>query len=195
MLGEHGLWLKDVLLENAARVPLIMAGGNLPKGKIVKTPTMHADLIATLVDLAGAKTGPELRGHSLFSGSHPGIAYSESHSEGTCTGSFIIRKGDWKYFYITGDAPLLFNLKDDPGEVHNLAGVAEHSEIKRELHAHLTSLVNPDAVTWRAFAKQEQVLKATVARMKPEEFYDQMESRLGSLQARVQTRKMYGWRA
>src|SRR5262249_51655399 len=30
MLGEHGLWLKNVLLEGAAHVPLILAGPSLP---------------------------------------------------------------------------------------------------------------------------------------------------------------------
>jgi choline-sulfatase len=192
MLGEHGLWLKNVLLEGAARVPLIIAGGGLPKGKIVETPVMHADLIATLVDLAGAKKGPELRGQSLLGDRHPEIVYAESHSEGNCTGSFIIRKGDWKYFYFTGDTPLLFNLKNDPGELQNLAGAAEHAGIQKELHAHLKSLVDPDAITWRAFARQDEVLKALVARMTPEQFYGTLKGRLGPTQAHVQTHKFYG---
>ena len=34
----------------------------------------------------------------------------------------MIRKGDWKYIYFAGDQPLLFNLKNDPGELRNLAG-------------------------------------------------------------------------
>ncbi|MGH9663696.1 MAG: sulfatase-like hydrolase/transferase [Bryobacteraceae bacterium] len=192
MLGEHGLWLKNVLLEGAARVPLILAGASLPKGKIVETPVMHADLIATLIDLAGAKKGPELRGQSLLGDRRSGIVYAESHSEGNCTGSFIIRKGEWKYFYFTGDAPLLFNLKDDAGEMRNLAGVAAHTGIRRELHAHLTSLLDPDAVTWRAFSKQDEVLKAMVARLSPDQFYGELKGRLGPTQARVQTHRLYG---
>ena len=55
MLGEHGLWLKNVLLENAARVPLVMAGAGLPKGKTVETAVSHVDLVATMIELAGAK--------------------------------------------------------------------------------------------------------------------------------------------
>lgn len=195
MLGDHGLWLKNVLLEGAARVPMILAGDGLPKGKIVESPVMHADLVATLLDLAGAKTGPELRGQSLLGGHLPEAIYAESHSEGNCTGSFMIRKGDWKYFYFTGDKPLLFNLKDDPGEFHNLAGSAEHREIERELHQRLTSLVDPEAITWRAFAKQSEVLNAMVARMSPEQFYGELKSRLGTAQARVQTHRLYNRRA
>jgi choline-sulfatase len=33
MLGTHGLWLKNVLLEGAAHVPLLLAGAGLPLGK------------------------------------------------------------------------------------------------------------------------------------------------------------------
>lgn len=191
MLGEHGLWLKNVLLENAARVPLIMAGAGLPKGKIVDTPASHVDMVATMLAVAGisAPRGA-LRGHSLLGNDHPGYTFSESHSEGNCTGSFMIRKGDWKYIYFTGDEPLLFHLKDDPGEFHNLAKTAK--DVRQELHGILTSLVeDPDAVTDRAFAEQERVLNAMVRRMKPEEFYKDIVGRLGPAQAHVITRKYY----
>jgi len=197
MLGENGLWLKNVLLEGAARVPLLMAGAGLPKGKAVETPVSHVDMVATMLDLAGATPARKLRGHSLAplahgrTGSHPGFAFSESHSEGNCTGSFIIRKGDWKYFHFTGDEPLLFNLKEDPGELNNLAGRRETAAIQKELHAHLTSLVDPDAVTERAFAEQERRLQAMVRRMAPEEFYKEIVGRLGPAQARVLTNQHY----
>ena len=122
MLGEHGLWLKNTLLENAARVPLIFSGPGMPKGKSISTPVSHVDMVATMMEIGGAAT-TGLRGHALGpmargeSSSHPGFAYSESHSEGNCTGSFMIRKGDWKYLYFTGGEALLFNMKDDPGEL------------------------------------------------------------------------------
>ncbi|MFB3825182.1 MAG: sulfatase-like hydrolase/transferase [Bryobacteraceae bacterium] len=192
MLGEHGLWLKNVLLENAARVPLIMAGPGLPKGRIVDTPVSHVDMVATILDIAGAAPrNANLRGRSLANGAaaHPGFAFSESHSEGNCTGSFMIRKGDWKYIYFTGDDPLLFNLKDDPGEFHNLAGKAQ--DVRKELHGILTSQLDPDAVTERAFAEQERVLDNMVRTMKPDEFYEEIVGRLGPAQARILTNRHY----
>jgi choline-sulfatase len=197
MGGDHGLWLKNVLLENAARVPILVAGAGLPRGRTVETAVSHADLVATMVELAGAKPTQPLRGHSLLplargeGGAHPGFAYAESHSEGNCTGSFLIRKGDWKYIYFTGDDPLLFNLKHDPGEFNNLAGKPAAAAIQKELHAHLTSLVDPDAVTERAFAEQERRLQAMVRSMGRERFYGELVGRLGKAQARALTARHY----
>ncbi len=197
MGGDHGLWLKNVLLENAARVPLMMAGAGLPKGAVVETAVSHTDLVATMVEMAGARATAPLRGQSLIplargqAGSHPGFAYCESHSEGNCTGSFAIRKGDWKYIYFTGDEPLLFNLKDDPGEFVNLAGKPATAPVQRELHAHLTSLVDPDKVTDRAFAEQERRLNGLVKKLSRDQMYKQLVGRLGSAQARALTNRLY----
>jgi choline-sulfatase len=201
MGGEHGLWLKNVLLEPAARVPLIMAGPGLPKGKVVDAPVSHVDMVATMLDIAGAQRPKELRGQSLVPlangkpGAGPAFAFSESHSEGNVTGSFMIRKGDWKYLYFAGDEPLLFNLKDDPGEFRNLAGEKSAAAIQKELHGILTGLLDPDAVSDRAFREQERVLNQMVARMKPEEFYDEIVGRLGDAQAHVLTRRYYRGRS
>ncbi|MBI4908367.1 MAG: sulfatase-like hydrolase/transferase [Acidobacteria bacterium] len=196
MLGDHGLWLKNVLLEGAARVPLIMAGPGIPKGLSFDTPVMHADMVATMLDLAGASRANGLRGHSLLPlmnnrGAHPGIAYSESHSEGNGTGSFLIRKGDWKYIYFTGEEPLLFDLKNDPGELNNLAADKRQTAIRKELHSALTALVDPDAVTEAAFRRQGEVLRKIVSESKRDEFYDSLVGRLGAMQARVLTNLHY----
>jgi choline-sulfatase len=190
MLGEHGLWLKNVLLEGSAHVPLILAGPGLPRGKAEETPVSHVDLVATLMEAAGASRDG-LRGHSLLRSGHPGFAYSESHSEGNATGSFLIRQGDWKYVYFTGDEPLLFHLKEDPGEFHNLAGRPEHAARRREMHRLLASLVDPDAVTEAAFRRQEEVLRGIVRSSTREQFYKRMVGRLGALQARVLTNQWY----
>jgi choline-sulfatase len=191
MLGDHGLWLKNVLLENAARVPLILAGAGLPQGKVVETPVSHVDMVATMLDMAGAKTPPKARGISLAGSKLPGFTYSESHSESNCTGSFMLRKGDWKYLYFTGDVPLLFNLRQDPGELRNLAGKKETAAIQKELHQQLTSLVEPDAITRRAFDAQQRVLLNMVKNMKREEFYEEIRGRLGGAQAWVETNRYY----
>jgi choline-sulfatase len=197
MLGANGLWLKNVLLENAARVPLILAGAGLPKGRAVDTPVSHMDLVATILDVAGVAAPANARGTSLVglangkASPHHDFTYSESHSESNCTGSFMIRKGEWKYLYFTGDLPLLFNLKTDPEEHVNLAGRKDTAAIQKELHGHLTSLVDPDAVTRRAFAAQERVLMKLVKEMKREEFYEEIVGRLGTAQAWMIANRYY----
>ncbi len=59
------------------------------------------------------------------------------------------------------------------------------------MHGLLTSQVDPDAVTDRAFVEQERVLKARMSRMKPDEFFEDLEGRLGSAQAKALTLHHY----
>jgi choline-sulfatase len=198
MLGENGLWFKNVLLENAARVPLIMAGAGLPRGRTVDTPVMHVDMVATMLELAGLTHDPKLRGHSLTGlahsrpGAHPGIAYSESHSEGNCTGSFMIRKANWKYIYATGYEPILFDLQRDPRELQNLAETRDTAAIRQELHAELLRMIpDPDAVTEKAFAAQQALLDKMIRSYTRQEFYEELRSRLGAGQARILASQLY----
>jgi choline-sulfatase len=190
-LGDHGLWYKNNLLDPAARVPLVMAGGGLPRGKTVHTPVAHVDVIATMLEMAGAEGVAELRGHSLLPllrgepGDHPGFAYSESHSEGNATGSFLIRKGDWKYIHCTWYGDLLFNLAEDPGEFRNRIDEPGAQGARREMEEILRSQVDPEEVTRRGFAAQERML-ADFARQKSEtELAGMFEGRMGKGLARV----------
>jgi len=198
MHGDHGLWLKRALYEGAARVPIIMAGAGLPEGKVIDTPVSDVDLTATLLDLGGVPRPAGLRGRSLLplimgdSNAAPSHVYCECHTEGNCTGSFMIRKGDWKYLYFSfyGNN-LLFNLRDDPGEMNNLSGRPESASIEQELHETLTSLVDPDAVTLRAFEKQDQVLAAMLRENDAHSFYENLGGRLGQGQAALLAQKYY----
>lgn len=198
MLGTHGLWQKDVLFEGAAHVPLVMAGAGLPQGRIIDTPVSHLDLVATMLDAAGIIIPHGLRGHSLLpmlrreGADYPQYVYAESHGSGKCTGSFMIRKEEWKYIYFSwyGDN-LLFNLKEDPEELNNLAGRPEFAAIGRELQGALTSLVDPDAVTEQGFERQEHMLRAMAQKESPEQFGDTLTSRLGRGQAIALTKKHF----
>jgi hypothetical protein len=104
----------------------------------------------------------------------------------------MIRKAEWKYIHFSYyNKNLLFNLRDDPGEMHDLAGAAETASIERELHDTLTSMVDPGAVTTRAFERQEQVLAGVIRDNNPDDFRRILESRLGQGQAAVLTQKHY----
>ena len=197
-LGEHGLWLKNNLYDVAARVPLVIAGPGLPQGVSVDTPVAHADLVRTFLEWGGAKIHAKLRGHSLVPlihatvGHHPGWAYSESHSEGNYTGSFMIRKGDWKYIHFTWHDGLLFNLADDPGELENRINDPGAQPVLKELQAILLSQVDPVEVTERAFAVQRKRLDRMARELTPDQMLDQLRGRLGEGQAVALLNAYYG---
>ena len=196
MLGEHGLWYKNNLYEEAAHIPLVVAGAGLPQGQTVDQPVAHVDLVRTLLEWAGAETPPALRGHSLDvllqngeAGDHPGYAYTESHSEGNCTGSFMVRKGDWKYIHFTWHEDRLFNLSEDPMEFTNRIDDPSTKGVREELEEILHSEVDPEEVTLRAFRVQEEMLRE-IARQRGEEgLFNTLKGRLGTGQARMLANK------
>ena len=65
-LGDHGgLWAKLSAFDNATRVPLIFAGGNISKGKVVKTPVELIDIYPSLLEICGFEKKNDLDGVSL----------------------------------------------------------------------------------------------------------------------------------
>jgi choline-sulfatase len=150
----------------------------------------HVDLFPTLAALCGGTAPSGLRGYSLMPllegkmGDHPGYAYSELHAEGTCTGSFMIRRGKWKYIHYTYYASLLFNMETDPGEMKDLIETDEGKRVSKDLHQILISLVDPTAVTERAFSVQENKLHDLCAHNTLDELLaNGFEKRLGRGQA------------
>jgi choline-sulfatase len=197
-LGDHGLWFKNNLFEGAARVPLVMAGPGIRAGQVIDTPVAHVDLIRTLLDWGGAKPHPKLRGHSLRPllrgepGDHPGWAYSESHSEGNLTGSFLVRKGDWKYLHFTWFDGLLFNLAEDPGELVNRIHDPAAAGVLKDLQAILASQVDPVEVTERGFRTQRKRMDRLAAASSEAQMVEQFRGRLGDGQALVLLGAYYG---
>lgn len=188
-LGEHGLWLKNNLFDGAARVPLVVAGAGVPAGLVVDTTIGHADLVRTMLEWGEAALHPKLRGHSLQpllrggQSDHPGWAYAESHSEGNCTGSFMIRKGDWKYIHFTWFDGLLFNLAEDPGEFVNRIADPAAAKVLHELQGILNSQVIPLEVTERAFRTQRKRFDTLAAGLGETRTVEEFRGRLGQGQA------------
>ncbi len=197
-MGEHGLFFHNSLYEEAIHVPMLIAGPGIPSGLTIDTPVGHVDLISTLLDMADAKPESKLRGRSLLplmngnNQASPEFVYAENHSEGNCTGSFMIRKGPWKYIHFTWYDDLLFNLAQDPREMNNLANEPGAQTVKKELKAILDSQVDTESLTLKAFKRQEQILNDLVDRMSEDELYQLFEFRLGPGQARAMAAKYKG---
>ena len=147
-LGEHeerghAVFIYDVTL----KVPLIFSyPGFIPQGKTVEEEARLIDVMPTILDILGIKKNKEIQGLSLENlingkqktGNLP--AYSESlYAKFHFNWSSLqaIRTKDWKY--IKSTEPELYNLKDDPKELNNLA--SSRKDIARDLDKQLESFL------------------------------------------------------
>ncbi len=160
MCGVHGLFGKCCLYESAIGVPLIMAGPDVPSGRVVKQITSHVDLFPTVLESAGvplAAMDRDLPGISLWpaiaDAEEERVGFAEFHAAGSKSGMFMLRDGDWKLIYYVGMAPQLFDLKQDPEERHDLG--AGHPKA-RLLEARLREICDPEAVDIQAKADQRK---------------------------------------
>lgn len=127
---EHGRMLHSQVYEESLRVPLIvkLPGESSPAG-IVDTPVGLEDLLPTVLDLIGAPSaGESLDGRSLVPllRDAADAAVRPLLSQDKLTRSvFGLRQGNWKLVsdLHSGDRKL-FDLRADPGELHNLASGA-----------------------------------------------------------------------
>ena len=165
--GARGFWGKSNHYEEASGVPLIVAGADIPKGKTSHTPATLVDFFPTIVDAAGAanETSSDLPGTSLIDLANAAddparIAFSEYHAANSPSGSFMIRKGKYKYIHYVGFESELFDLEADPEEVTNLAGNADYRDTVREYDAMLRNIVDPEDVDRRANAAQKALVEA-----------------------------------
>ncbi len=134
---------KGWMYEGGLRVPLIVkAPGVTRAGGVCGRPATSTDLFPTLLELAGLPAQPErhVDGVSLVStlkGGAPerGPLYWHFPHYGNQGGQpgGAIREGDWKLIEWYEDGRLeLFNLREDPGEQHNLAEA--HPDRVKRLH-------------------------------------------------------------
>jgi choline-sulfatase len=69
-------------------------------------------------------------------------------------------KSSMYYVYYVGYPPQLFDLRDDPDELHDLAAQAQHADRLRAFEQRLRMIVDPEEVDRRAKADQRQRIAA-----------------------------------
>ena len=135
MRGEHGLWDKFVFYESSAGVPFVVHAPDVTKaGAVCEAPVSQVALVPTLLDLCGIPVPSGLDEPSLVpflrdpNRKQNRPVYSE-FSMGGQAEKYMVRSGDWKYCYYMGDTPELYNLREDPKEMKNLARDSGHREV------------------------------------------------------------------
>lgn len=139
-LGEHGLAGKWFMHEESIRVPLVVSGPGVQRGRFVDAMTLNVDLAPTLLDLAGVSPPDTMQGVSLgawLRGAAPDRWRTEWFYEhwvranGWIPPSEGIRTTRWKYILYPEEKPAfeeLYDLSADPMEENNLASLSPHAE-------------------------------------------------------------------
>lgn len=129
-LNDHGEPTHSYFVYNSTmRVPLILwAPGRIEGGKRISALARTIDILPTSLELLSIDVPDDIDGQSLLpmiegsEGTDTRPAYGEA-TRFAATFSLptlrYLRKGDWKYIHKTN--PELYNLKEDPDELVNLA--------------------------------------------------------------------------
>ncbi len=168
MARAHGIWEKITLYEDSVKVPMVMSGPQLPKGKETDYPVSLLDVYQTINDALGIAAFNGARGNSMLRmvedkkrlyKDRP--IFMESHANGRIAASFAVRKNNWKLIEYIGYDPLFFNLANDPNEMENLASLAQKdNEIlnkMRELKDIIHTVCSPEEVDHKARKDQKNL--------------------------------------
>jgi choline-sulfatase len=166
-LGARGVWGKSNLYEESAGIPLIVAGPDVPEGKVCWTPVSLVDGYPSILECLGVTPDPEdtgRPGRSLFQTlscpDDPGRwVFSEYHAAGAKTAAYMLRRGRFKYIHYVDFPPELFDLEADPEELHDLAPDAAHQGAVREFEALLRGILDPEETDRRAKRDQAALVE------------------------------------
>lgn len=166
--GTRGMWGKSVHYEESGGIPLILTGEGVPEGKVCNTPVTLVDAYPSILDAVGlpAADASETRpGRSWFdlavaSDDPERLAFSEYHAAGSPSGSFMVRKGRYKYIHYVGYAPELFDLTADPEELTDLAQDAAYADVVQTCERALRAMITPEDADRQAKAAQRALVES-----------------------------------
>jgi arylsulfatase A-like enzyme len=135
-VGHHGLIGKQNMFEHSVKPPLILYGPGLPAGKRIEAPVYLQDIMPTTLELAGVPKPAHVQFKSLL----PLIRGETQKNYDAIYGAYktdlqrMVRKGDYKLIYYPKiKKTLLFNLENDPDEMHDLAADPNYAPKIKEL--------------------------------------------------------------
>ena len=154
-MGEHGWFDKRFMYEESLNTPLVM---RLPKGYGLEAKgdiaemVQNIDYAPTFLDLAGAPVPEDMDGVSLLPllrGEHPKnwrksiyYHYYEYPAEHSVKRHYGVRTERYKliHFYNDIDCWELYDLQQDPQELHNIYGQPGTQKIEKQLRKELQKL-------------------------------------------------------
>jgi arylsulfatase A-like enzyme len=128
-IGSHGLFGKQNLYDHSMHSPLVIAGPGVPKGRKQDALCYLLDIFPTLGALTGVNGPPESEGQSLAPVLEGHVAsVRDSIFTAYATGQRAIRDNRWKLIvYPKINKRQLFDLANDPDEIHDLGAEGKYA--------------------------------------------------------------------
>lgn len=156
-MGEHGLWWKNAMFEQAARVPLIVSWpARWAGGQRRAAVCSLVDVVQTIAALGGATVPDDWDGDALLPwlddphAPWKDFAVSEYYAHNIASGFVMYRSGAYKYVYHTAPDDQhpaereLYDLRADPGEFANRAADPAQAERVAAMHAAMVAELGED---------------------------------------------------
>jgi arylsulfatase A-like enzyme len=133
MLGNHGLWAKRLFYENSANIPLLLVGtsgasgdGRVGHHRVDDRLVGQQDIMPTLLDLCGIPIPETVEGMSMVGERRRDWLYAEIGEDATATR--MVHDGRHKLiYYPVGNRRQLFDERDDPQELNDVAASPAYS--------------------------------------------------------------------
>jgi arylsulfatase A-like enzyme/cytochrome c-type biogenesis protein CcmH/NrfG len=153
-LGEHGEKTHGFFIYNSTmHVPLIIRLPDNAQSKVVTDPVSLVDLMPTVLETLGVPIPAQVQGHSLLAAiraERSDDQHARTNRERTLYAETFLPRihFNWselrgtenaKYHFIDAPRPELYDLANDPGEVHNL--FHDKKAVSEEMRAKLVSLI------------------------------------------------------
>ncbi|MGC6425190.1 MAG: sulfatase [Lentimonas sp.] len=140
LMGDYSMVGKQYFYEGSIRVPLIVKGQNECSGSTVTQTVSLTDLFATFLKTAGIECD---RGTDSISLPESDDLVSREFIFGAINYGFMLTSNEWKLCRYTEEigGEVLFNLKSDPHELHNLANDPTYAEVKSGMGAILNDRI------------------------------------------------------
>lgn len=162
MIGEHGIWSKGPLLEDAVSSGLIFKAPGIPGGTVCERPVESVDIFATLSDVCGLGVPENLDSVSMKTLlENPKAEWKKGamvtsmdvHEDNSISGSSrLLITEDFSFTKQYIDIPYakagdmeLYDLRTDPECFNNVAHDKEYAGVLNELEQLLDSRYKPYA--------------------------------------------------
>ncbi len=142
-VGHHGLMGKQNMYDHSLRVPFMVVGPGVAKGKKIDSSIYLQDVMPTTLELAGVKKPEHVDFHSvlpLVSGDQKKSYYPSVYGGFLSLQRAVIADDHKLILYPTIGVAKLYNLKKDPQEMKDLFGTKRGKKLASKLFVKMLDL-------------------------------------------------------